>query len=190
MKRPTTATGACGEDACAAAGPQAPPRPGQQTLLRHPDIGDGEAIHRLVHEAGTLEPNSLYAYMLVATHFADTSIIAEIPDGRLAGFVAAYRVPPRPSAIFVWQVATAPHARRRGLGLRMLERVAADHARNGGQFLEATVAPGNNASGALFHGLARRLGCPCREEPFLQQRHFGAHDHDEEPLYRIGPFRA
>ena len=66
----------------------------------------------------TLDVNSTYAYLLMATDFAETSIVVVGVDGAVCGFITGYRPPRRPDTLFVWQVAVAPDAQGRGLALR------------------------------------------------------------------------
>jgi L-2,4-diaminobutyric acid acetyltransferase len=162
-------------------------------VLRPPHGSDAIAIRDLAAETGVLDLNSTYAYLLLATDFAETSIVAEV-DGRLHGFITGYQPPPRPDVLFVWQVAVAPGTQRGGLAAAMLDnlvrRVRGDH---GGRPLtvEATVSPGNASSRAFFGAFAGRHGVPLNEVA-----HFTADQldpdlaHEDEPLLRIGPIAA
>ncbi|BBZ03052.1 diaminobutyrate acetyltransferase [Mycolicibacterium chitae] len=162
-------------------------------VLRRPEGRDALDMHRLVVESKVLDENSTYAYLLMATEFADSSIVAD-RDGELHGFVMGYHPPSRPEALFVWQVVVAAAARGSGLGGTMLdtlvERVRRD--RHGHPLtLEATVAPSNSASRALFGGFARRHGVPVVELPWYGAELLDADlAHEEEPLLRIGPVTA
>ncbi len=148
---------------------------------------DGAAIWRLVRAAGTLELNSAYFYLLFATDFGDTCLVAE-QGGGLVGVVIGYQPPRHPDTAFVWQVGVLPELRGRGLGLRLLQAWLELPANRGCAWVTATVAADNPASQALFRRLARERGVPCEERP-----HFGPelfpHDHPAEPLFRIGPVR-
>lgn len=147
----------------------------------------------MVAETEVLDLNSTYAYLLLATDFADTSIVAEI-DGALQGLITGYRPPQRPDVLFVWQVAVAPAAQGNGLAAEMLDhlvrRVRADQ-RGRALTVEATVAPDNAPSRAFFGAFARRHGVPLTEHA-----HFTAEQldpdlsHADEPLLRIGPLAA
>lgn len=141
----------------------------------------------LLSEAG-LDRNSPYAYLLVATDFAETSLVAEDDDG-LIGAVAAYRPPTRPQAVFVWQVGVADRARGRGLARRMLHEILTLPANKDATELTATVTPDNEASLRLFRGLARELGVDCAEHPRFAVEHFppGAGAHEPEHELVIGP---
>jgi len=160
------------------------------TALRPPRGSDAVAIRDLVAETGVLDLNSTYAYLLLSTDFAETSIVADV-DGRLQGFITGYRPPQRPDVLFVWQVAVAPSAQRGGLAAAMLDAVV-DRVRAGGDgaplTVEATVSPGNASSRAFFGAFARRHGVALTERP-----HFTADQldpdgaHEDEPLLRIGP---
>lgn len=160
--------------------------PSPQTLqLRTPRPGDGTALWQLVQATGTLEANSAYCYVLFATDFADTCLVAE-QDGQLVGAVVGYHPPREPGTAFVWQVGVRPSHQGRGLGLQLLQHWRALPANAGCRWITATVADDNAASQALFRRLAHGLGTACYVSP-----HFGAElfpsGHAAEPLYRIGP---
>ena len=78
------------------------------------------AVHKLVADSGVLDLNSTYAYVLLCTDFADSSIVAE-RDGRVCGFIGGYHPPQRPDVLFVWQVVVAASERGTGLGGAMLD---------------------------------------------------------------------
>lgn len=162
--------------------------PSTTPQLRAPEVGDASAIWRLVRDSGALDLNSPYLYLLICTDHADTSIVAVDDDGEVVGFVAAYRPPPDPGAIFVWQVGVAPVARGRGLGRRLLLGVLARPANHDARELVATVTPGNAASLALFRGLARDLGAGIVERERFPSAVFPDPDaHEPEQELRIGP---
>ena len=147
-------------------------------------------MQRLVAATEVLDLNSTYTYLLMATDFASTSLVADV-RGEVCGLITGYHPPMRPGVLFVWQVAVARSAQGTGLAGTMLDslvsRVRGD--RHGHPItVEATVSPSNSASRALFGGFARRHGVPVTE-----QRHFTAaqldadQTHEDEPLLRIGP---
>lgn len=154
-------------------------------MVRAPQVADAAAIWKLLPAIGNLERNSAYAYLLLCSHFAGTSLVAE-RDGAIAGFVLAYRPPNDPSSLFVWQVGVAPAARGGGLGTLMLDGVLARPACEGVTHLTATVSPDNLASLALFRGYARRRGVACEIGPGFPAPLFPA-PHPDEDLLRIGP---
>lgn len=147
-------------------------------------------MHRLVAETEVLDLNSTYTYLLMATDFASTSIVAE-KDGQICGLITGYHPPARPEVLFVWQVAVAASARGTGLASAMLDdlvhRVRAER-RGHPVTVEATVAPSNTASRAFFGAFARRNGVPLIEEPRFTAAHLTAdQSHEDEPTVRIGP---
>lgn len=161
--------------------------------LRAATARDGVAMWRLACASGALEPNTPYAYLLLATHFASTCLVAaspELPPGELAGFVAAYRPPSRPDAVFVWQIGVAAAARGRRLASRLLDALVALPACREVRFLEATVAPSNTPSTRLFKSFARAHGVPCEVGPGFTADDFAPLDHEAEPLFRIGPLKG
>lgn len=155
--------------------------------MRTPTVTDAAAMWNLLIAAG-LDRNSPYAYLLVCTDFAATSLVAEDEDG-LVGAVAAYRPPPRPQAVFVWQVGVAERARGQGLARRMLHELLQMPGNADATELTATVTPDNEPSLRLFRGLARELGVGCEESPRFLAEHFpvGAGDHQPENELVVGP---
>lgn len=153
--------------------------------LRPPTPEDGAALHNLVKRCPPLDTNSRYCNLLQVSHFGDTAIVAE-QDHQLRGFVSGYRIPGREDVLFVWQVGVAPEGRGCGLAPRMLLALL---ARLGNvRYLETTVTPDNDASAALFCKVADRLGARLeRTVLFETEKHFDG-QHDEEVLFRIGPF--
>src|SRR5690606_24057476 len=98
----------------------APLPPLTVVTTRPPLPGDAAAVAQLVRQTETLEPNSTYAYLLLCTHFAETSVVAE-SGGALVGCALGYRVPSRPHTLFIWQIGVHPTAQRRGVALRLLD---------------------------------------------------------------------
>lgn len=159
-------------------------------VIRQPTARDGAAVHRLIAEVGDLEQNTCYAYLLLCSHFASTSLVAE-DGGRLLGCVLGYRPPSSPDAMFVWQVGVHPDARGRGLGTSLLTSFVAQPAFEGARFLEATVGTSNTASRALFERFAARLEVPCSISTGYPAALFGeGASHEDEDLFRIGPIRS
>jgi L-2,4-diaminobutyric acid acetyltransferase len=154
--------------------------------LAPPGVRDGAAIHALVAASKPLDVNSVYAYLLLCEHFADTCVRAA-RAGRTVGFVSAYRPPQRPEVVFVWQVAVAGEMRGRGLARAMLEELLARAAVRGCRYLETTVSPSNEPSRRLFHSLARALEAPVDEQVLFHEEDFGDERHERETLIRIGP---
>lgn len=140
---------------------------------------------RLVRASKTLDVNSPYAYLLLCSDFADTSLVAEC-NGQIVGFVGGYRPPARRASIFVWQILVAEPGRGRGIGARMLAALLDGAVRRGADTLEATVTPSNTASRALFLGFARDRGLSCREETAFAAELFPA-EHEPEVRLVIGP---
>ncbi len=156
---------------------------------RIPNLGDSDGIFSLVKRCPPLDLNSRYAYMLVATHFSDTSVVA-IHDKRIIGFVSAYFLPRKPDSFFIWQVAVDPDYREKGLaGLMLSDILMRPHIQNTTTFLETTISPSNTASLGLFKKLVRENSAEITEGIFAKAEDFGADAHEEEILYRIGPLR-
>ncbi len=156
--------------------------------MRSPRRADAASIHRLVRESESLEANSLYAYLLICRDFSQTSLVACDREG-LLGFVAGYRLPEKPEAVFVWQIGVARRARRRGVAKKMLARLCEAERARGTRYLEATVAPSNAPSRGLFQSLAESLSTPLQILPGFTIDEFGDEPHEAEELIRIGPLQ-
>ncbi|MFN3002444.1 diaminobutyrate acetyltransferase [Mycolicibacterium wolinskyi] len=168
----------------------APGRHSREEFLRLPQGSDAIGIRELAAATGVLDLNSTYAYLLLATDFAATSIVAE-SGGELRGFITGYHPPPRPDVLFVWQVAVAPSAQGSGLASTMLDGLVhrvRTQRRGHPITVEATVSPGNTASRAFFGAFARRHGVPLVEHPHFESDLLDAEGgHEDEPILRIGP---
>lgn len=156
--------------------------------LRAPRSTDGALMHDLVRRCKPLDENSLYCNLIQATHFRDTSVAAEAPDGSLLGFISGYLVPDRTDTLFIWQVAVSKDARGMGLGKKMLKDIL---ERNPDVcYLHTTVTPDNEASWGMFRSLARDLDAPVHTTVmFDSEAHFDGR-HDNEVLIQIGPFET
>lgn len=155
-------------------------------ILRTPTASDGAALWQLVKATGELEPNTAYCYLLLATDFADTCLVAEAA-GQIVGAVIGYRPPREPDAAFVWQVGVLPDYRGLGLGLRMLTAWRDLPVNRNCRWVTATVADDNPASQSLFQRLAHSAGVECTIKPHFTAELFPV-AHPPEPLHRIGPF--
>ncbi|MEZ5663495.1 MAG: diaminobutyrate acetyltransferase [Burkholderiaceae bacterium] len=147
---------------------------------------DGATFWRLVQATGTLELNSPYFYVLWATEFGDTCLVAE-DGGQPVGLIVGFHPPGQPGAAFVWQVGVLPSHRGQGLALRMLQAWKSLPANAACTWVTATVADDNVASQALFHSLARASGTGCESLPHFTADQFPV-EHPAEPLLRVGPF--
>lgn len=155
--------------------------------LRTPRSTDGMAIHRLVQRCKPLDENSLYCNLLQASHFRDTSVVAEGPDGELLGFISGYLLPERDDTLFVWQVAVSADARGMGLGKKMLRKLVERNPEQEISFLHTTVTPDNDASWGMFKSFAKELDAPLETTVmFASDVHFRG-EHDDEVLLQIGP---
>ncbi|WP_227698662.1 diaminobutyrate acetyltransferase [Sphingomonas hengshuiensis] len=154
--------------------------------MRSPHAEDGAAVTALVAASAPLDRNSAYCNLLQCTDFAETCVVAE-RQGRVIGWVSAYRPPSAPDRIFVWQVAVDASARGEGLALRMLDALIARPAVAGATSLTTTITEGNAASWGLFGAFARRCNAELTKAPrFEREAHFGG-AHDTEWEARIAP---
>ncbi|MGH3661383.1 MAG: diaminobutyrate acetyltransferase [Micromonosporaceae bacterium] len=169
-------------------------------VFESPNPSDGADLWRLARDSKTLDLNSPYTYLLCASHFADTSVVARV-DGRTAGFVFGYLRPDSPDTVFVWQVAVDDAYRGRRLGVGMLQALADRLQPLGCRYLECSVTPDNTASTALFGAFARSRKAPMVNDRVLFTAAMfppaesnptapDTNSHQEEVLFRIGPFSS
>lgn len=154
--------------------------------VRMPTIKDGQILYQLAKNAGGLDVNSEYAYVLLGAHFSATCAIVEENDAPL-GFVSAYFVPNHPDTLFIWQIAIDPQYRKRGLAKIMLKDLLRREVCQPVRHLHATITASNSASHNLFVSVARDLGSEIKILPFFDAALF-SESHKEEFLVHIGPF--
>ncbi|MDI1291603.1 MAG: diaminobutyrate acetyltransferase [Methylobacter sp.] len=156
--------------------------------LRPPLPEDAASVFKLVNQCPPLDPNSMYCNLLQCSHFAGTSIAA-VCQGELVGFISGYLIPGRPDTLFIWQVAVGEKARGQGLATRMLQNIWLQPQCSNVSYLETTITESNQASWALFQGLANKLKTELNTSVmFDRERHFD-NEHDTEMLVRIGPIK-
>ena len=161
-------------------------------ILRPPQVEDGAKIHQLVKSCKPLDLNSVYCYLLMCQHFAETCVVAD-EDGKIVAFLSGYIPPSKKNVFFVWQVAVDGKARKRGCGKRLLREVLQRPRCRDCHFLETTITPSNHASQNLFRSFAEDLDAPCEVDICFSDGDFGqelqeAECHEAEHLFRIGPF--
>lgn len=159
--------------------------PPDELKFRSARTDDGAALWRLIQATGTLELNSAYFYLLFATDFGATCLVAE-EAGEMVGAVIGYHPPEEERTAFVWQVGLLPRLRGRGLGVELLQRWINLPANRDRLWVTATVADDNAPSQALFKRFARENSTQCRVRPHFTADLFPV-AHPPEPLYRIGP---
>lgn len=155
--------------------------------LRPPLSTDGAEVHALIEQCKPLDTNSLYCNLLQCSHFAQTCVLAE-NDGSIVGFTSGYQVPGHDDVLFVWQIAVHESMRGQKLAMRMLQELLSRPHLKHIRFVETTITPSNQASIGLFKKLAGDLGAEIKQSVlFGRESHF-AGSHDDECLFRIGPF--
>jgi len=148
---------------------------------------EGALLWELARDAGGVDLNSPYAYMMMSRNFASTCAVVEV-FGLPAGFVTAHRVPTRPNVLFVWQVVVLPEFRGLGIAQRLLEGLVTLPGCTGVRKMEATVTPSNAASKALFSAFAKARGAELNIQTGFTKGDFPEDEqHEEERLFSIHP---
>ena len=156
--------------------------------LTPPSAEDGAAVFNLVAQCPPLDPNSMYCNLLQCSHFSATSVAAKQGD-ELVGFISGYLIPQRPNCLFIWQVAVSEKARGHGLATRMVQHILARPVCQQVNYLETSITETNQASWALFQGLAKKLNADLHTSVLFDQKQHFANAHDTEMLVKIGPIR-
>ena len=125
---------------------------------------------------------------MLLQHFADTSLVAEA-EGRVVGFVGAYRPSTNPSSLFVWEIDVEPMLRRQGLGTRLLHALIQCPGCAGIDDLHLTVGVSNLAAKRLFEAFARDLDATCQVIDDSSPKRSETMHHERKELLRIGPIR-
>jgi len=126
--------------------------------------------------------------------FSDTSVVVFEGEGQKkpVGFVSGYIRPDDPDTLFIWQVAVHESQRGQGLATKMLFELLDRNACKNVQYIEATVSPSNIPSQNLFLGLARKFHTNYQVSDYFATEDFpqegSGEEHEDEWLYRIGPF--
>lgn len=156
-------------------------------LIRPSCPADGQKIWQLVRETGVLDPNSVYCYLLLCDHFRETCRVAE-QDGKIIGFVTAYKLPGKDNTLFIWQIGIAVEARGRGIAKKLVLELLSGKACKNINTLQATISPSNSASMALFRAIARHLETGFAEREYFAEELFPGMQHEKENLVTVGPF--
>ena len=158
--------------------------------IRAPSHDEGALLWEIARDAGNLDLNSPYAYMMTCRNFQSTCAIAEI-YGMPAGFVMAHRPAARPHTMFVWQIAVLPEFRGFGIAKRLLDSILERDANVGVRSVEATVTPSNTASAALFTAFAAARNAKLDVRTGFTADDFPEeHRHEAERLFVISPIAA
>ena len=155
--------------------------------FRKPEIPDARSIELLIRQSPPLDVNSLYCYLLLCAHFSQTCVVT-CDVTRICGFISAYIRPEQQDTLFVWQVAVQKEYRGKGIAGSMLFELLNRSYSRPLRYLETTVGPSNHSSKALFSSLAETLRTPLVQSVLFSADHFGQQVHEEEVLFRIGPF--
>ena len=155
-------------------------------FFRPATSGDSRAMRAVAQDTGVLSVNSTYYYALMARHFKETCMVAE-RGGKLCAYVTAYAPPGQPDTLFVWQVGVGLKWQGQGLGKRLLLALVSEQQP---RFVEATIAPDNQASIKLFQAVARQLGADhsFSDRPFFADEELGSGE-GAEHLMRVGPIK-
>lgn len=149
-------------------------------------MNDSSAVYELADQCKPLDLNSRYAYMLVCTHFSETSVVYE-HDGEIQGFVSGYIDPRSEKTLFIWQVAVHDSLRGQGAASKMLKSLFSRKNLSHIEYIETTISPSNKASQNLFYHFVSVLNAGMSVEPYFNKDLFGGEAHEDEELYRIGP---
>lgn len=158
----------------------------QDFVFRQPTARDGAAVFALMQpykpKIGT---NPLYTYLLLCDYFRASCVTVE-KEGEIVAFTSAFIPPQKPDTLFVWEVAVKEGFHGHGLYMRMICHLL---HRTGVRYMEGTVNPSNAQPERRLQALARALECPCESSMLFPADYFAPLSHEDEVLYRLGPFK-
>lgn len=157
--------------------------------FRKPNKDDGASVWELVKHTGNLDLNSSYSYLMWCEIFSDTSIVVVRKDAqKVVGFISGFIHPEKEDTLFIWQVAVHESERGNGLATKMLLQLLDRDTSENVHYVEATVSPSNTPSKRLFLGLARKFETNWVISDYFTSDDFPSLEHEEELLFKIGPF--
>lgn len=152
--------------------------------IRHPEMRDASAMHRLISETPDLDSNSAYMYALLCRDFSASCAVA-FENGRLVGVLTGYLRPDAPWTYFAWQTAVSPESTRHDTAMSMydlvLERLLQAKVVNA---LEMSIDDNNRAIRLLLSRLARRYHATRTLAPLFSSEELGE-DHHPETLHTL-----
>jgi len=154
---------------------------------RSPNKEDATSIYNTA-KASTLDLNSTYSYLMMASLFSDTCLVAEENNeivGFVTGFIPVKRTDTFPSSFFVWQIAVRKNYRGRGIAYSMIDYLIKKIKL---PYLEAHVTKPNKASMNTFNKLAREYNTSIKTSMGFHETDFPVDGKDSELLLTIGPF--
>lgn len=154
--------------------------------MRAPTATDGTAVNGLIRLCPPLDTNSIYCNLLQCTHFANTSVIAEI-QATPVGFISAYLIPDQPNTLFIWQLAICESTRGQGLASKMLVHLLARENLGQIQYIETTITKQNTASWKFFERFAKTNNCQLVTKALFDKTIHFDDEHESEILVKIGP---
>jgi L-2,4-diaminobutyric acid acetyltransferase len=101
--------------------------------------------------------------------------------------VTAYPLPDDNRRLFVWQVNVREPYQGMGIASGMLEELLTRDDCAQVTYIETTIAPGNDASEALFRRIAHHYNAEIRETEVYKDELFAGAEHQVERLFVIGP---
>lgn len=152
--------------------------------IRHPEMRDAAAIHRLISETPDLDSNSAYMYALLCRDFSATCAVA-FENDRLVGVLTGYLRPDAPWTYFAWQTVVSPDSTRHDTAMSMYDLVL-DRLLQAKEVntLEMSIDDNNRAIRLLLSRLARRYHATRTLAPLFSSKELGE-DHHPETLHTL-----
>lgn len=157
----------------------------QNFRMRSPAPEDAVAIYELLQPYKPYVGTSpLYTYLLICEHFSETSLVVEDEARQIIAFTSAFIPPRQPNTLFLWEIAVKEGFHGNNLYIRMVREIC---SKVSPAYVEATVNPSNDSSIRRLQKLSDIFGSECRQSTLFPSEYFGAVEHEDEDLYRIGP---
>jgi L-2,4-diaminobutyric acid acetyltransferase len=158
--------------------------------FRTPVAEDAQSIFDLAQPYKPyIGTNPRYTYLLIATHFQKTSVVVEdVQSKQIVGFISGYLVPDTAEkTLFLWEIGVREGFHGNGLYLRMIHHLI---TKINPVWVEATTNPSNRSSVERLGILSKDMNAKLSASVLFKEALFGASNHEDELLYRIGPIHA
>lgn len=155
-------------------------------VLRSPEAADVDRIEDLMEEFTSRDFSSLKGDLVYNPAFRETSVVAEL-EGKIVGFVSAYRLPFDPETLFIWHVDVAESARDTGLSSLMLGHLMRQLSCVEVRRVQTAIPQCDERAWALFRRFARWQRSRMEIQPFITQAltPFARHEVDHLVTIRL-----
>lgn len=117
----------------------------KKVVIDNIDQTDIESIMKIIENcAPYLELRDRGLYWTIVTFFRDTCLIARI-NGKAVGFIMAFVSQVNPKELYVQDIGILPEYRKKGIGMKLMEKITQIAVMRNCNSIVLTTKPGNGA---------------------------------------------